>query len=81
LTSSGSIFHAWHAKVAPSSAAIKKDTPLKQKGRADGPLDNMDWAEPVGNIWSDSKAAWVHPEGRAGRRQSLWARWPSLPVR
>jgi hypothetical protein len=24
-----------------------------------GSLDNMDWAEPVGNIWTDSKAAWV----------------------
>jgi hypothetical protein len=25
-----------------------------------GTLDNMDWAEPVGNIWTDSKAAWVN---------------------
>ena len=24
-----------------------------------GTLDNMDWAEPIGNIWIDSKAAWV----------------------
>jgi hypothetical protein len=24
-----------------------------------GTLDNMDWAKPVGNIWVDSKAAWV----------------------
>ena len=24
-----------------------------------GTLDNMDWAESVGNIWTDSKAAWV----------------------
>ena len=24
-----------------------------------GTLDNMDWAEPVGNIWTDSKAAWA----------------------
>ena len=24
-----------------------------------GTLDNMDWAEPVANIWTDSKAAWV----------------------
>lgn len=24
-----------------------------------GTLDNLDWAEPVGNIWTDSKAAWV----------------------
>lgn len=24
-----------------------------------GTLDDMDWAEPVGNIWTDSKAAWV----------------------
>ena len=22
-----------------------------------GTLDNMDWAEPIGNIWTDSKAA------------------------
>lgn len=24
-----------------------------------GTLDNLDWAEPVGNIWTDSKAAWA----------------------
>jgi hypothetical protein len=24
-----------------------------------GTLDNMDWAAPVGNIWTDSKAAWA----------------------
>jgi len=24
-----------------------------------GTLDNMDWAEPVANIWTESKAAWV----------------------
>lgn len=24
-----------------------------------GTLDNMDWARPVGNIWTDSKAAWA----------------------
>lgn len=27
-----------------------------------GTLDNMDWAEPVGNIWTASKAAWVEIE-------------------
>ncbi|MFD1251500.1 Glutathione-dependent formaldehyde-activating enzyme [Devosia equisanguinis] len=36
------------------------DPPLPgiKVGRA-GTLDNMDWARPVGNIWTDSKAAWV----------------------
>jgi hypothetical protein len=24
-----------------------------------GTLGNMDWAEPIGNIWTDSKAAWT----------------------
>lgn len=24
-----------------------------------GTLDDMDWARPVGNIWTDSKAAWA----------------------
>ena len=24
-----------------------------------GTLDDLDWAAPVGNIWTDSKAAWV----------------------
>jgi hypothetical protein len=24
-----------------------------------GTLDKMDWAEPIGNIWTDSKAAWA----------------------
>ena len=33
-------------------------TPGIKVARA-GTLDNMDWAEPVGNIWTDSKAAWV----------------------
>ena len=29
-----------------------------------GTLDDMDWAEPIGNIWTDSKAAWakIDPE-------------------
>ncbi|MBN9333686.1 GFA family protein [Devosia sp.] len=25
-----------------------------------GTLDDIDWAAPVGNIWTDSKAAWTH---------------------
>jgi hypothetical protein len=25
-----------------------------------GTLDDIDWATPVGNIWTDSKAAWTH---------------------
>jgi hypothetical protein len=33
-------------------------TPGIKVARA-GTLDNMDWAEPVGNIWTDSRAAWV----------------------
>lgn len=47
-----------------------------------GTLDDMDWAEPVGNIWTDSKAAWVEidpalvnfPKGIADRTP-LFAAW------
>jgi hypothetical protein len=49
-----------------------------------GPLDNMDWAEPVGNIWSDSKATWVkiEPElvnflGQAVDRTRYWTPGPA----
>jgi hypothetical protein len=49
-----------------------------------GTLDNMDWAEPVGNIWSDSKAAWVkiEPElvnflGQAVDRTRYWTPGPA----
>ena len=24
-----------------------------------GTLDNMDWAEPIGNIWTDTQPVWV----------------------
>ena len=44
----------------------------------------MDWAEPVGNIWSDSKAAWVkiEPElvnflGQAVDRTRYWTPGPA----
>ena len=55
-----------------------------------GTLDNMDWAEPVGNIWTNSKAAWVKidpklvnfPKG-AVDRTPLFDAWdpaqPGLP--
>ena len=49
-----------------------------------GTLDNMDWAEPIGNIWRDSKAAWVKidpelvnfPKGLVDRKplSDAWAR-------
>jgi hypothetical protein len=47
-----------------------------------GTLDDMDWAAPVGNIWTDSKAAWAaidpqqtnFPQG-AVDRQPLFDAW------
>lgn len=50
-----------------------------------GTLDDMDWAEPVGNIWTDSKAAWakidpalVNFPGQAVDRQPLFDAWTAL---
>lgn len=47
-----------------------------------GSLDNLDWARPVGNIWTASKAAWVEldPElvnmsGQPGDREPLNRAW------
>jgi hypothetical protein len=47
-----------------------------------GTLDDLDWAAPVGNIWTGSKAAWVEidPElvnfsGQANDRQPLYDAW------
>ena len=47
-----------------------------------GSLDDLDWAAPVGNIWTDSKAAWVRidpelvnfPKG-ASDRTPLFQAW------
>ena len=38
----------WNVPVVPGIKMVRVGT-----------LDNMDWAEPVGNQWTDSKAAWV----------------------
>ena len=50
-----------------------------------GTLDNMDWARPVGNIWTSSKAAWAEidpglvnfPKG-AVDRTPLFDAWTRL---
>lgn len=42
--------HTWLWNVPPAGGI--------KVARA-GSLDNMDWAAPVGDIWTDSKAAWV----------------------
>ena len=42
--------HTWLWNVPPAGGI--------KVARA-GSLDNMDWAEPVGDIWTDSKAAWA----------------------
>jgi hypothetical protein len=38
----------WNVPATPGITVVRAGT-----------LDNMDWAEPIGNIWTDSKAAWV----------------------
>jgi hypothetical protein len=50
-----------------------------------GSLDNMDWAQPVGNIWTDSKAAWaeidpaqVNFAGQPANREPLYDAWTAL---
>jgi hypothetical protein len=47
-----------------------------------GTLDDIDWAVPVGNIWTNSKAAWaqidpalVNFPGQATDRQPLFDAW------
>ncbi len=47
-----------------------------------GSLDDMGWAKPIGNIWTDSKAAWVEIDptltnfpGQAADRQPLYDAW------
>lgn len=42
--------HTWLWNVPPAGGI---------KVMRAGSLDNMDWAAPVGNIWTDSKAAWA----------------------
>lgn len=47
-----------------------------------GTLDDLDWAVPVGNIWTDSRAAWaeIDPQqinfpGQPPSREPLYAAW------
>ena len=47
-----------------------------------GTLDDLDWAQPIGNIWTESKAAWVAIDpalvnfpGQAVDRQPLYDAW------
>jgi len=54
-----------------------------------GTLDDLNWAVPIGNIWTQSKVAWVaidakqpNFEGQPPSRQPLleaWARYMGLP--
>jgi len=53
-----------------------------------GSLDNLDWAQPVGNIWTDSKAAWVkidpdmvNMSGQPSDREPLFEAWNKLTGR
>ena len=50
-----------------------------------GSLDDLDWAQPVGNIWTDSKAAWVKLDpdlvnmpGQPSDREPLNKAWAEL---
>ncbi|WP_449528355.1 GFA family protein [Devosia sp.] len=50
-----------------------------------GSLDNLDWAQPVGNIWTGSKAAWVNIDpalvnmtGQPSSREPLNDAWAQL---
>ena len=38
---------------------LERPAAARHQAGARGHADNMDWAEPVGNVWTDSKAAWV----------------------
>ena len=61
----------WNQPPAPGVVVVRA-----------GSLDDIDWAEPVGNIWTDSKAAWVKIDpalvnfpGQAVDRQPLYDAW------
>ena len=65
--------HGWLFNVPPGGGIVVV--------RA-GTLDDLDWAAPVGNIWTDSKAAWVEIDpalvnfpGQAADRQPLFDAW------
>lgn len=62
--------HGWLYNLPPSPGMVVV--------RA-GTLDDLDWAAPVGNIWTESKAAWVEIDpalvnfaGQAADRQPLY---------
>jgi len=64
----------WNEPPAPGIKVVRAGT-----------LDDLDWAPPVGNIWTDSKAAWVRidpdlvnfPKGAADRTP-LFDAWTAL---
>ena len=65
--------HGWLWNVPPAPGIVVL--------RA-GSLDDMDWAAPIGNIWTGSKAAWVDIDpalvnfpGQATDRQPLYDAW------
>ena len=60
----------WNVPVVPGIKMVRVGT-----------LDNMDWAEPVGNQWTDSKAAWVKidPELVNFPKQAVGGRRCSTP--
>jgi hypothetical protein len=50
-----------------------------------GTLDDMNWAVPVGNIWTESRASWVAVDpglvnfpGQPPDRQPLYDAWTAL---
>ena len=61
----------WNEPPAPGLLVVRAGT-----------LDDMDWAAPVGNIWIDSKAAWVNIDpaltnfpGQPPTREPLYHAW------
>lgn len=61
----------WNTPPAPGLLVVRA-----------GSLDDMDWAIPIGNIWTESKAAWVDIDpalvnfpGQAPDRQPLYDAW------
>jgi hypothetical protein len=46
-------------RALPRLALEQQPDAARIKVARAGTLDNMDWAEPIGNIWTDSKAAWA----------------------
>lgn len=82
---SGRIAHMHQCGVCGSKLWNAPATPAETLVLKPGTLDDMNWAEPIGNIWTASKAPWVeiNPDepnysGQPPDRTALIAAWQAV---